>query len=173
MRTLVKVVSGGQTGVDQAALRAAKDCELEIGGWCPPGRECETGVIPSEFPLKETEQERSPDAPGVPRSQRTEWNVRDSDATLVIEDGAGRGASHSEAATADPGTNWAIKCAARSRRPLLVCDINDPSAQAKIRQWLVTNQISVLNVAGPSEATSPGIGRRAYSLLGCVFASDG
>src|SRR2546430_17536769 len=84
MRRLTKVISGGQTGVDQAALRAARDCGLAIGGWCPPGRGCDSGVIPLEFPLQETERERSPDAPDVPRSQRTEWNVRDSDATLVI-----------------------------------------------------------------------------------------
>src|SRR5882672_9150963 len=104
MNVLCKVTSGGQTGVDQAALRAGKDCGLAIGGWCSPGRGCEAGVIPQAFPLNETEQERSPNAPDVPRSQRTEWNVRDSDATLVIR---ATGASHSEAATKeqlDPGT---------------------------------------------------------------------
>src|SRR6266404_7590609 len=91
MRRLKKIISGGQTGVDQGALRAAKECRLEIGGWCPPGRVRETGTIPPEFPLKETARERSADAPDVPRSQRTEWNVRDSDATLVIR---ATGASH-------------------------------------------------------------------------------
>jgi hypothetical protein len=60
---LRKVISGGQTGVDQAALRAARDCGLKIGGWCPPGRTCEAGVIPVEFPLEETEQERSVGGP--------------------------------------------------------------------------------------------------------------
>src|SRR2546425_4775996 len=114
MRRLNKIVSGGQTGVDQAALRAAKASGLSVGGWCPPGRLSEAGVIPSEFPLQETERERSPNAPDVPRSQRTEWNVRDSDATLVITAG---GVSPSEAAPEDrphdPGTQWAIQCAAR------------------------------------------------------------
>src|SRR3954464_12747181 len=98
MRTLIKVISGGQTGVDQAALRAASECGLEIGGWCPPGRVCETGVIPGEFPLRETERERSPDAQDVPRSQRTEWNVRDSDGTLLIQ---------SANVPGDEGTEWA------------------------------------------------------------------
>jgi len=84
MRLPLKIISGGQTGVDQAALITAQKIGLETGGWCPPGRVCESGTIPEYFPLKETPQERSPDAVDVPRSQRTEWNVRDSDATLIV-----------------------------------------------------------------------------------------
>jgi hypothetical protein len=170
-----KIISGGQTGVDQAALRAAKECGLEIGGWCPPGRECETGTIPEEFPLQETEQERSPDAPGVPRSQRTEWNVRDSDGTLVITDGhashppsPGFGAAGSETAP-DLGTAWAIECAARYQKPLFICDAEDPDAMEKIRKWLIEFRIETLSVGGPSEGTSLGIGERAYALLKQIF----
>jgi Circularly permutated YpsA SLOG family len=157
--------------VDQAALRAARDSGLEIGGWCPPGRECEAGVIPVEFPLKETERERSPDAPDVPRSQRTEWNVRDSDATLVIVNRSRTGASHSEAATAgsDRGTEWAIECANRYRRPLLVCALDDSTAQEKIREWLDANDISILSIGGPSESSAPGIGDQVYALLKRLF----
>jgi Circularly permutated YpsA SLOG family len=166
MRKLRKVVSGGQTGVDQAALRAARDCRLQIGGWCPPGRECETGMIPPEFPLQESEQERSPNAPDIPRSQRTEWNVRDSDGTLVIH---GIGASHSEAATEDTGTKWAIECAARLEKPLLVCQVDDPNAQQRIVEWVASDAIATLNVAGPSESNAPGIGEKAYALLMPIF----
>src|SRR4051812_7683161 len=115
MPTISRIISGGQTGVDQAALRAARERGLEIGGWCPPGRVCESGLIPEEFPLQETERERSPDAPDVARSQRTEWNVCDSDGTLVIQ----------VAEESDPGTDWAMKCAARYGKPALVCDVSD------------------------------------------------
>ena len=160
---LVKVISGGQTGVDQAALRAARDSGLQVGGWCPPGRECEAGVISAEFPLKETERDRSLNAPDVPRSQRTEWNVRDSDATLVI--------TASEAATEerDSGAEWTIECARRYKRPLLVCDVDDAGAADEMARWLAANGIGTLNVAGPAESTSPGIGDLAYTLLTNVF----
>ena len=160
MRTLKKVISGGQTGVDRAALRAASERGLEIGGWCPPGRVSEAGVIPAEFPLRETERERSPDAQDVPRSQRTEWNVRDSDGTLVIE---------TANASRDAGTEWARKCAASYGKPFLDCDVADPNAAKNIRQWLGAFAVETLNVGGPSESAAPGIGENAYALLVRLF----
>ena len=159
---LVTVLSGGQTGVDQAALRAAADAGLSLGGWCPPGRVCDDGVIPAEFPLRETPDERSPQAPDVPRSQRTEWNVRDSDAVLILRPAALEG---------DAGSDWAARCAARHGRPWLVCDPADVGAAARIGQWLRAQAVNVLNVAGPSERTAPGIGGQARALLRAVFGS--
>jgi hypothetical protein len=166
MRALRKVITGGQTGVDQAALRAARDCGLDIGGWCPPGRVCEAGVIPAEFPLRETPDERSRDAAGVPRSQRTEWNVRDSDGTLVIRQGNSPEAGRR---TSDPGTEWAIECAATYGRLLLTCDLDDPDAQKNISKWLAANDPTILSVGGQSESSAPGIGDKAYALLKRVF----
>ncbi|HEY2292510.1 MAG TPA: putative molybdenum carrier protein [Thermoanaerobaculia bacterium] len=157
---LKKVISGGQTGVDQAALRAAQTCGLECGGWCPPGRESESGVIPARFPLQETPQDRSPHAPDVPRSQRTEWNVRDSDATLILRP---------RSTDKDLGTDWTERCAPRFGRPLLVLDPGDPEAASAIRDWLSALEIQTLNIAGPSEGTAPGIGDQVYSLLAEVF----
>jgi Circularly permutated YpsA SLOG family len=162
MAGLKRVISGGQTGVDQAALRAARASGLEIGGWCPPGRESEAGVIPSGFPLQETPMDRSPQAPDIPRSQRTEWNVRDSDATLILRP---------PSVVEDPGTDWTAHCAADLGHPLLVVDPWHPEACVQIREWLLGSlEIETLNVAGPSESGAPGIGERVEELLGRVFA---
>ena len=162
MAKLTTVVSGGQTGVDQAVLRAARNCGLEIGGWCPPGRASEAGPIPDEFPLRETPVERSPEAPGVPRSLRSEWNVRDSDATLILRPSGSEGS--------DPGTEWAARCAERYGRPLLICDPRDPAAASLVSHWLAELPVRKLNVAGPSEGTSPGIAKLAYSLCSRIFS---
>jgi hypothetical protein len=159
--TLRKIISGGQTGVDQAALRAALACGLEIGGWCPPARACESGVIPAELSLVETPRERSPDAPTVPRSQRTEWNVRASQATLVLRPAA--------IAEPDPGTDWAARCAERFGRPVLEVDPWAPGAARRISQWLEGLGIETLGVGGPSEAAVPGIGERVHDLLVAVL----
>jgi Circularly permutated YpsA SLOG family len=165
MSSVKKVVSGGQTGVDQAGLRAAQTCGLECGGWCSPGQLCESGRIPSIFPLQETPEERSADAPDIPRSQRTEWNVRDSDATLILWPKL--------RVERDQGTEWTIRCAGRYGRSLVVCDPDDPTAPAMITQWLRENSVHTLNVAGPSESVCPGIGAQSYSILLRVFSKGG
>jgi hypothetical protein len=158
-----RIISGGQTGVDQAALQAAQQAGLPCAGWCPPGRVCQSGTIPPHFPLQETPDDRSSDAPEIHHSQRTQWNVRDSDATLILQPEVRE--------KQDPGTDWTARCAARYGRPLLVCDPADPLAPEKIKNWLHTHQVHTLNVAGPSELAVPGIGDRAYALLRQIFSA--
>jgi hypothetical protein len=143
---LVKIITGGQTGVDRAALDVALELGLSCGGWCPRGRRAEDGPIPAHYPLEET--------PGAEYPQRTEWNVRDSDGTLVLTLGQ-----------ADRGTTLTIALAKRNGKPYLVVDLTDPPEAATIREWTEKHQIHILNVAGPRESSTPGIGARAAHLL--------
>ena len=162
----MKIISGGQTGVDQAALRVAESRGLELGGWCPPGRVCESGRIPDRFPLRETTEERSGRARDVPRSLRTEWNVRDSDATLIL-----RRLIPAEQFHSGPGTTWTFECAVHYGKPLLLSDVREP-ADTNVNivcVWLDSLKVRTLNVAGPAESAQPGIGRLAEEFLLKVF----
>ncbi len=151
-----KIISGGQTGVDQAALSVALESGIECGGWCPPGRVCESGKIPVQFPLTETPYDRSEKAGDIPRSLRTEWNVRDADATLILKSGS---------IPSDQGTEWTIQCIASYRKLSLIVDLDDESASQKIAGWLRVNKIQVLNVAGPSENSVSGIYAKTFKTL--------
>jgi hypothetical protein len=135
--------------VDQTALRAAIDCGLECSGWCPPDCRDEEGPIPPEFPLQPTSYETSLLAAEVRRSQRTEWNVCCSDATVIFH--------VPEQREDDPGTLWTAKFATQFQRPCLLCDPRTPTAVPEIIRWLeriATEQgrpVKWLNVAGPSK----------------------
>jgi hypothetical protein len=142
----LKIVSGGQTGVDRAALDVALRLGIPCGGWCPRGRRAEDGTIPSRYPLVET-----PDR-GYP--QRTLWNVRDSDGTLVLHAGRPRG-----------GTALTLRLLARQRKPLLRLDLDAHPEPEVLRRWIGAHGIRVLNVAGPRESESPGVGGRAARYL--------
>src|SRR5688572_21170006 len=135
MSQIRKIISGGQTGVDQAALRAAIASGIPIDGWCPPGYICENSIMPAEFPLKETSFERSDEAPGIPRSLRTEWNVRDSDGLLILTKAI---------LNLDPGTNWARQCSLHYKKPYTIEDPSDPLSQIRSRTWIKANSIAVL-----------------------------
>lgn len=148
-----KIVSGGQSGVDRAALDVAAELSLPRGGWCPKGRYAEDGPIPDAYPLKETP---SPDT-----SQRTEWNVRDADGTLVLTEGEPSG-----------GTAVTIRFARRHRKPCLVLDLGADPDPAGVGRWLARHGIDVLNVAGPRESKRPGIGRRAAAFLRKALARE-
>jgi hypothetical protein len=143
------VVSGGQTGVDRAALVAALEAGLATGGWCPRGRRAEDGRISDRFPLRET--------PSSGYEQRTSWNVRDSDATLILSGGAAVG-----------GTAFTIEEAERLGRPCLTV-MPDAERIARVERWLAREGIATLNVGGPRESTEPGVYERAYRFLLDLF----
>lgn len=140
------VVSGGQTGVDRAALDVALSLGLRAGGWCPAGRCAEDGAIPARYPLRET--------PSGDVRQRTQWNVRDADGTLVLTRGAPAG-----------GTLRTIDLAQRMNRPVFVVDVDHPPSADAVHAWLAAMRIRNLNVAGPRESEAPGIGAAAAGWL--------
>lgn len=143
---ITKIVSGGQTGVDRTALDVARELGLPHSGWCPKGRLAEDGIIPKYYSLTET---FSTDYP-----LRTEWNVRDSDGTLVLTKG-----------TPPNGTAYTIEVAARLKKPCLILDLLDQPAPSVVREWVMTHKIRILNVAGPRESKFPGIYTQAKQFL--------
>jgi len=148
-----KIVSGGQTGVDRAALDVAIFLDIDHGGWCPAGRRSENGLIPSIYQLKQTQSRDY--------AVRTEQNVVDSDGTLIL---------YVEQMTG--GTDLTRKMALKHRRPLLAIDLNTIHEKTffELDEWIRIHNIAVLNVAGPRESTTPGISRLAESFLVKAFA---
>ncbi|MFQ3580835.1 MAG: putative molybdenum carrier protein [Chloracidobacterium sp.] len=140
------IVSGGQTGVDRAALDAARQVGLPRAGWCPRGRWAEDGVIPATYPLVET--------PDAAPAQRTAWNVRDSNATLVLVEDALLG-----------GTALTVQYALAWRRPCALVTLGLPDAPAIITEWLGRLRPVRLNIAGPRESEQPGVYARSHALL--------
>ena len=150
------IISGGQTGVDRAALDVAMALGLPVGGWVPKGRLAEDGRIPDRYVnLRET------DTPDYPR--RTFLNVRDSDATLILSHGPLTG-----------GSLFTMETAATLGRPSLHVDLSaksDPDAAADIRAWLQRARPAILNVAGPRASGDPTIAARVTTVLRTVLLS--
>lgn len=155
---LERLLSGGQTGVDRAALDAALERGLPCGGWCPKGRRAEDGRIPDDYPLEET------DSAGY--RDRTLRNVLDSDGTLILMTGALTG-----------GTALTRELAIANDKPVMVVDLDSPLPAGVVGDWLERMNIRRLNVAGPRESQRPGIGLRARdfleALLYAAAAGDG
>jgi hypothetical protein len=148
-----QVVSGGQTGVDRAALDVGRRLGIPVGGWCPAGGWAEDqpdppGILGGYPELRPT--------PSADPDQRTRWNVRDSTATLVLAD----------AGTASPGTAATVAAARELARPHLVVPVDVQPDIAEVIGWLASlQQPVVLNVAGPRESEAPGI----YELAGAFL----
>ncbi len=158
MRSVERIVSGGQTGADRAALDVALALDIPCGGWVPAGRLDERGKIPAVYPeLRETE---TPDP-----AQRTELNVRDSDGTLIISRGPLYG-----------GSAETRRFAERLGKPWIHADLDvkDPIDWCgDVRAWIEQHRISVLNVAGPRSSEDPRIHRDGADLLGLLLRAGG
>ncbi|RHZ88614.1 hypothetical protein Glove_21g377 [Diversispora epigaea] len=147
---MLTIRSGGQTGVDRAALDAALSyndndddnesfINVHVTGWCPKGRLAEDGQISLKYPLIETSTSL--------HSERTEWNIRDSDATLVILITTGSIPCH--------GTTFTIEKSKELHKPVKIItldnndNINNDSQVIQVIRWMNENKIKTLNVAGP------------------------
>lgn len=153
---MLKIVSGGQSGVDRAALDAATAAGIPYGGWCPKGGWAEDfpeppGVLAVYPGLRET--------PQATPEQRTAWNVRDSEALMVLADIAGLGVSK--------GTMQAVRCAARLGLPHLIVDL-DRDAVGRARSWLGRRDGPIC-IAGPRESEAPGIYAKALAFLSALL----
>jgi hypothetical protein len=147
---LLEIVSGGQTGVDRAALDAARAAGVPLRGWIPRGRWAEDGRVPDEFvELRETES--------VEPDERTRRNVMDSDATLILSHGPLAG-----------GSALTREVAAAAGKPCLCLDLDQSpmhEAAQQTRRWVIEHGVEVLNVAGPRASEDARAYLDAFALM--------
>ncbi len=148
----LKLISGGQTGADRAALDFAITQGMPHGGWCPNGRRAEDGSLPGKYKLRET--------PSGRYAQRTRRNVLDSDATAIFSKRPLVG-----------GTILTAKLCRSHQKPVIVLSPARPVLVAvrRLRQFLRLNRVQVLNVAGPRASTDPGIYDFTIAVLQRAF----
>jgi len=137
----LRIVSGGQTGVDRAALDFAIEHRIPHGGWCPLGRVAEDGPLDGRYCLKETETSSY--------RQRTHRNIQDSDGTLII----------AQSQPLRGGTRLTERLASLDYKPVLVVLQTEPldGAQERLLEFVENEFVRVLNVAGPRGSGAPGI----------------
>lgn len=143
--------------MDRAALDFAIRHGQEHGGWCPHGRRAEDGVIPPIYRLRETDS--------VDYDERTEKNVVDSDATLIVV----------REAELSGGTAFTKTCAEQHDRPVIVVYEPEGLSQgaAALSKFLKRNNVRTLNIAGPRESQAPGIGKFVMDLLEAALRTAG
>ncbi len=146
-----KIISGGQTGVDRAALDVAMHLGIDHGGWCPKGRLAEDGKIHEKYKLKETSSSIY--------QQRTRMNVQDSDITLIIIKNKKWGS----------GTAFTKEICTKLNKKYAVLDVDEVTRPERIKNWLALQNAHVVNVAGNRESTSPGIYQASFELLIALF----
>jgi hypothetical protein len=132
----VKIISGGQTGVDRAALDVALKRKIDCGGWCPAGRLDEIGRIPDRYPLKELQHGGF--------TERTLQNVKDSDGTVILY-----------SVQLSGGTEQTVRFCVEQERPHQLIDaskISTEEAARSIANLVRKHKIDILNVAGPRQS---------------------
>ena len=150
----ITIISGGQTGADRAALDFAIANSLVHFGWCPRQRRAEDGIIPAQYLLRET--------PSSHYSQRTEWNVRDSDATVVF----------SLKTRLTGGTRLTLELAERIGKPVLHLSRDEAEfalIAEQLQAFVEKQQIGTLNVAGPRASQEPEIGAFVQAVLAAAL----
>ena len=137
----LKIVSGGQTGADRAGLDWAIAHGISHGGWCPKGRKAEDGPIPAQYQLQETSR--------ADYAQRTEWNVRDSDSTVIF----------TVRADLSGGSKRTAECARKHGKPCLHLGAVLPPSDAarQLRRFIADHRVGVLNVAGSRASKEPAV----------------
>ena len=149
---ITKIVSGAQTGADRAGLDVAIRHGFPHGGWCPKGRKAEDGAIGGQYQLVET--------PSANYLQRTEWNARDSDGTVVL----------TLAREVTGGSLRTIEFAKKHKRPWIhISRSGDFSPSVTLQGLVKDHDIGILNVAGSRESKEPGIWKCAYKVSGDAF----
>ena len=151
----LKIISGGQAGVDRAALDFALQHGFAHGGWCPKDRGAEDGPIAARYDLQET--------PSSDPAQRTEWNVRDSDGTVIFSNGR----------TLSGGSRLTAALAAHYHKPCLHLHPGSVDPAGKLTHFLRDHRIQVLNVAGPRASQEPQVGEFVVRVLKRVFLRKG
>ena len=152
----MRIISGGQSGADRAALDAAISLGIPHGGWLPRGRKAEDGPLPARYRLRETQSDSY--------RERTEKNIVDSDATLILSFGPLTG-----------GSALTESLSLRHDRPCLTIDLEEvpqADAVAAVEKWLQRHGIRTLNVAGPRASNEPRIYDAVLALLLAVNWQD-
>lgn len=149
MVNVSKIVSGGQTGADRAALDYAIEHGISHGGWCPAGRKAEDGAICDRYTLQETSSANY--------LVRTEWNVRDSDGTLIL----------TIRPSLSGGSKRTADLASKHLKPCLHLHAGDSVERgaARLGEFLALNRISVINIAGSRASKEPEVGAFVRAVL--------
>jgi hypothetical protein len=149
----ITIITGGQSGVDRAAMDFVLEnpqLKIKCGGFCPKGRKAEDGIIPQKYPLIECETDNY--------AVRTELNVKNSDGVLIIF----------KVKINDPGTTLTVELAKKHNKPLYLCNIKQNNIN-EIRKWISENAINTLNIAGPRLSNDPEIYELTYDFLVQLF----